>query len=109
MLEFLAKRWFLVLLLVGVSLAALWPEWIGLATSWVLVDAVVPAALFLIACGLESRSLLHRVVRPWPALWASCLSYGLVPTLAWLAGRLVDNPEIRVGLMIAASAPCTLA
>jgi sodium/bile acid cotransporter 7 len=70
---------------------------------------VVATALFLMAWGLESRSLARALARPWPALWAVALSYGALPPLALAAGRLLPLVDLRVGLLISASVPCTLA
>jgi sodium/bile acid cotransporter 7 len=69
----------------------------------------VGVSLFLVAWSLDSRSLWSATVRPWPALWAALVSYGAVPVLAWLAGALLAEPDYRVGLLVIASVPCTLA
>jgi sodium/bile acid cotransporter 7 len=67
-------------------------------------------ALFLSAWTMESRSLYQAIVRPWPALWATAISYGFLPALAWVSGSyLLWTDEFRIGLMICASVPCTLA
>src|SRR5262245_19112076 len=107
MTAFLAKRWFLLLLISGILLAWFWP---GLLfwTRWVPPQLVMALALFLTAWTLESRSLYEAVLRPWPALWAVAISYGFLPALAWLTGLLLPD-DLRIGLMICASVPCTLA
>jgi len=65
--------------------------------------------LFLSAWTLESRTLYAAVLRPWPALWALVISYGLLPLLGWLTGFLLPVVDFRIGLMLCASVPCTLA
>jgi sodium/bile acid cotransporter 7 len=70
---------------------------------------VVAISLFLTAWGLESRSLYRALVRPGPALWALFVSYGALPALAWASGFLLPLPDLRVGLLLIASVPCTLA
>jgi sodium/bile acid cotransporter 7 len=107
--QFLQRHWFLLTLVVGVSVAALRPEWVRPATERVPPRGVVGLALFLMAWGLESRSLGRALLRPLPALWAVLLSYGLLPALGWLAGWLVAEPDYRVGLLVMTSVPCTLA
>jgi sodium/bile acid cotransporter 7 len=77
--------------------------------SWLEPRLVVAGALFLVACGLESRRLAGAVARPVPALWAVLISYGLLPALAWLCGKLLPGEDLRLGLLIASSVPCTLA
>jgi sodium/bile acid cotransporter 7 len=104
---FLGRHWF-VLVLVGGGALALWqPSWFAWAGR---LDPrpVVAVALFLMAWTLPSRSLARVLIRPWPALWAVCISYGLLPALAWLAGGLL-SADFRVGLLIITSVPCTLA
>ena len=104
----LARRWFLVVLVLGVGLAVARPGWLHPWTEPVPPRLVVGVSLFLTAWGLESRSLLRALTRPAPALWAVAISYGALPPLAWLAGTLLE-PDYRVGLVTIASAPCTLA
>jgi sodium/bile acid cotransporter 7 len=69
----------------------------------------VAVALFLMAWSLDSRSLGRSLLRPLPALWAVAISFGALPALAWLAGGLMPSEPLRIGLMISASVPCTLA
>jgi solute carrier family 10 (sodium/bile acid cotransporter), member 7 len=105
----LRKHWFLVVLILGVSLAGARPDWLRPLTARVPPSGVVGLALFLIAWGLESRSLGRALLRPMPALGAVLISYGALPALGWLAGRLVPEPDYRIGLLIVTSVPCTLA
>jgi len=70
---------------------------------------MVSVALFVMAWCLESRHLWNTLLRPWPAVWAVFISYGPLPALAWLAGLLLDVADFRIGLVIVASVPCTLA
>jgi sodium/bile acid cotransporter 7 len=109
MRDALLKRWFLLLLLGGVMLAWLFPQRLRTFTNLLEVRVVVALALFLIAWCLESRSLWHTFLRPWPALWAITISYGLMPILGWIGGWFFDLEDFRIGLMVIASVPCTLA
>jgi sodium/bile acid cotransporter 7 len=109
MKDLLTRRWFLLLLLSGVAVAWLRPGWLRPATSRLEPRALIAPALFLMAWGLESRSLVGALRRPWPALWAVGISYGALPALAGLVSGLLPNPDLRVGLLITASVPCTLA
>lgn len=107
--SFLAKRWFLLLLVGGVALAALRPELLLPATRPVRPRVVVTLALFLIAWGLDSRCLGGALRRPLPAVGAVAVSYVAVPLLGLLAGPLMPSEDLRVGLLITACVPCTLA
>jgi sodium/bile acid cotransporter 7 len=109
MRAFLAKRWFVLLLLGGVALAWARPVWVRPWAGWPPLPALVALALFLVAWAMEGRSLYRAAVRPGAALWAVAVSYGALPALAWLAGPLLPLPDLAVGLLIIASVPCTLA
>jgi solute carrier family 10 (sodium/bile acid cotransporter), member 7 len=107
--SFPRRHWFLVVLVAGVSLAGVRPAWLRPLVELVPPRGVVGLALFLMAWGLESRSLGRALLRPLPALWAVLLSYGVLPLLGWLAGSLVTESDYRIGLLIMTSVPCTLA
>jgi sodium/bile acid cotransporter 7 len=111
MVSFLAKRWFLMVVVIGVIVAWFWPALLAWTQSdWVQPSVVMALALFLSAWTMESRSLYQSLLWPWAALWAAAISYGLLPALSWLSGSwLLSVPEFRLGLMISASVPCTLA
>jgi sodium/bile acid cotransporter 7 len=108
MRSFLQRRWFLLLILAGGSLAFTRPSWL-VWTRDVDPRFVVAPSLFLTAWGLKSRSLYAVLRRPWPALTATAISYGFLPATAWLAGRVIPGEDFRIGLLIIASVPCTLA
>jgi solute carrier family 10 (sodium/bile acid cotransporter), member 7 len=109
MRAFLNKRWFLLLLVGAVGLSVLAPAWVRPCVGWFDPQLGVVLSLFLTAWSLESRSLLAASLRPLPALWAVAISYGALPALCWALGGLLPDPELRLGLMICASVPCTLA
>jgi sodium/bile acid cotransporter 7 len=104
---FLARQWFLLALAAGGALALWEPALFGWADHANL-RLTVAVALFLMAWTMPGRSLARAAARPWAAAWAMAISYGLLPPLAWLAGRLLA-PDYAVGLVIIASVPCTLA
>jgi sodium/bile acid cotransporter 7 len=105
---FLRQRWFLLLLIAGALLVWLHPDWIGFI-RYLDPRFIVAPSLFLSAWSLPSRSLYATLLRPWPALWATLLSYTLLPGLAYLSGRLLSTADFGVGLVIMCSVPCTLA
>lgn len=108
MTSFLVKRWFLLVLLGGVLTAWLWPAGLGWTRS-VQPRLVMAVALFLSAWTLDSHRLYEACKHPWPAFWAVAISYGLLPALGWLSGCLVPLADFRIGIMICACVPCTLA
>ena len=96
------------MLLTGVAVAWFWPA--GLAwTEHVPAQLVMALILFVSAWTLESRLLYAAVLQPWPALWALVISYGLLPALGWATGFLLPVIDFRIGVMLCASVPCTLA
>jgi sodium/bile acid cotransporter 7 len=104
---FLARRWF-VLALAGGGAAALGrPDWFAW-TAGIDPRLVVAAALFLMAWTLPTRSLARVLAHPGPALWAVVISYAFLPAAAWLAGSVLPD-DFRIGLLLIASVPCTLA
>jgi sodium/bile acid cotransporter 7 len=109
MARFLARRWFLLVLLGGVTLGLASPDIFLPWTAALEPRVIVGAALFLMAWTLPSRRLAQELGRPAAALWAGLLSYGLLPGAAWLLGNLVPLADYRVGILIMASVPCTLA
>jgi sodium/bile acid cotransporter 7 len=110
MKRFLGRQWFLLALLGGLAVAATFHAALGAWVALLPEQGVVGGALFLMAVGLEARSLGRAVSRPWPALWAVVISYALLPPLAAVIGLLLPGREdFRFGLLIVASVPCTLA
>ncbi len=104
----LSRQWFLLLVLLGVLLVWLQPSWV----EWTrhLEPTVCGAvAVFLSAWGLESYRLLAALRRPWPALWALLISYGVLPALGWLAASQIPVEDFRIGLIVITCVPCTLA
>ncbi len=105
---FLVRNWFFQALILGVVLALACPGFFRFWTSRLDPRPMVGLALFLLAWGLPSRSLAREAARPWASLLAVAISYGLVPAGAWLAGALAPLADYRIGLLLIASAPCTL-
>jgi solute carrier family 10 (sodium/bile acid cotransporter), member 7 len=108
MMAFLGRRWFLLILAGGVALALSRPELFLVWTRPLNPRLVVGVSLFLMAWTLPARHLRQELFRPWAALWALLLSYGLLPAAAWIVGQGL-LPDYRIGIQIIASVPCTLA
>lgn len=105
--QFLARRWFLLALIAGCLLAALWPaglDW----TRYTPPRWVIPFTLFLTAVTMESRRLLDSLRSPWAAVAAVALGYSVPPLLGWAFGVILID-DYRFGLLVCSAAPCTLA
>lgn len=104
----LTRHWFVLALAGAVAATLAAPEWFRPATQQLSPRAVISAALFLTAWTMPGRTLAGEVTRPLAALWAALLSFSLVPASAWLLGLLAPTPDVRVGLLLVSSVPCTL-
>jgi sodium/bile acid cotransporter 7 len=106
--SFFAKHWFLIALALGLAAALLQPDALRHVTDYWEPNVAVALSLFLIAWTMPTGSLLAEMRQPWAAAWAVILSYSLVPISASLLGLLAPDPNVRIGLILVASVPCTL-
>lgn len=117
MFRFLRHHWFIVSVCVIVPAGffigrGMTPEEIdhldrqyGSMASRVLAGAI----LFLMSFTLDSRKIADAIRAPRAVLWASLVNAGFIPLLAWPLMQLQPIADFRIGLMIAASVPCTMA
>src|SRR5262249_49897730 len=104
---FLARHWFLILLVLGLGASLLAPQWMRYATDFWEPRLTVGISLLLMAWTMPTQSLVEEVRRPFASLWAVCLSYGLVPASAWLLGMLAPA-DVKIGVILVSTVPCTL-
>jgi len=114
MRNFWRQHWFLttlaLLILSGLSVGGLGygpivePYAKQLNPRW-----ITAAVLFLMSFSLDSSRLWGAFRSPGPVLLAFVLNYGLIPLLGWLLVPFQRSPDLRFGLMIAATVPCTTA
>ena len=114
MLEFAKRRWFLLSLLVlitsGLAIGSLSsPESVERFKSLVPTRPLTAFVLLLMAFSLNSQQLKASFKAPAPVIWACLVNFGLLPILGVLLMRFQLTPDFRIGLMIAATTPCTLA
>jgi predicted Na+-dependent transporter len=113
MRAFAVKHWFLCGIVLALVSCLAAPTTARSLLDPISTRVLVALALFLSAWGLGSRLLLRAMIRPVPVLWALAMSYIALPALALLAGvvmeRLTGSADSRVGLLLIASVPCTLA
>jgi sodium/bile acid cotransporter 7 len=109
MLSFLGRHWFLIALAAAIGGTVLWTEPIGALVSRLPPKLAVTLVLGFNAWTLESSRLWQSLRRPWYALLALVVTYGLTPALGWAASRLLVTADFAVGVLIATSVPCTLA
>ncbi|HID22979.1 MAG TPA: hypothetical protein EYP14_11345 [Planctomycetaceae bacterium] len=114
MLAMLRKRWFLIGLVLFISLGltlGLRDPSFGqsLRTGLFRPRVIVMVVLLLMAFSLDTRQLGQSLRHPAPVLWASVVNSVVVPLLAWGTMRFQTIPDFALGVMIAGSVPCTLA
>jgi sodium/bile acid cotransporter 7 len=78
---------------------------IGPHTSTALTIIV----LFLMSVTLDNRQLWASLRRPGPVVWATFITFVIVPLAAWPLTWWQRTPDFAAGLMIAASVPSTMA
>jgi solute carrier family 10 (sodium/bile acid cotransporter), member 7 len=110
----LQKYWFLwgLLLLIPSGLLAGYNLPADSIETW--QSAIKPRwttaiVLLLMAVTLDSRQLFASFRAPGPVIFAGLLNLGLIPLLALGLIPAQTTPDFRIGLMIAAAVPCTLA
>jgi sodium/bile acid cotransporter 7 len=108
------KHWFLIGLIVliplGVALGQNDPSpWLVRGVDSVQTSVCTGAILFLMSVSLNSGRLLESLKRPRAVLAACGVNQLLLPLLALPLLPLVPSADLRVGLLIAASVPCTMA
>ncbi len=130
-MAFLQKRWFLLALAALIASGLFWgmqhpaqkaipsetvttPEETEPAKPAILaklnVSQIITAVvLFLMAFSLDSHHLKAAIRSPAPVIWASLINIGGIPVLAWGLSKLQLIRDFEIGLMIAATVPCTMA
>lgn len=73
-----------------------------------LRNGTVATVMFLMAWSMDSSAVWRAFTHPSAGLCAVLINLGLLPLLAWGASRFLAD-DLAVGILIAATAPCTLA
>ena len=114
MLGYLQRRWFLVglALLIPVGLL-LGMQWGSLDTE--MISKYVPARLltgiiiFLMSVTLDSTQFQSALKAPAPFVWATIVNFLFIPVMGMMLMKIQSPIDFQIGLMIAASVPCTMA
>lgn len=114
MLEFAKRRWFLISLLTLISSGLVIgsqssPDSVESFKSLVPTKPLTAFVLLLMAFSLNSQQLKASFKAPTPVIWACLVNFGLLPIMGVFLMRFQLTPDFRIGLMIAATTPCTLA
>jgi len=114
MISFLKRHWFLVGLLVllplGISLGRENP----LPSMAKLIHQFptplcTGGILFLMSATLDAGKLMSSLRRPYPVMTACGINMLLLPLLCLPLLAFQQTPDFKVGLLIAACVPCTMA
>jgi len=117
MLRFLSHHWFVisVCLLVPAGFAigrGMTPQQVEAFNADVgpaMSRGLAALILFLMSFTLDNRRIIAAIRSPKAVIWASVINAGIIPLLAWPMMALQPIPDFRIGLMIAAAVPCTMA
>lgn len=110
----LRKHWFLVALLLLIPLAVMLArtdaaESMDTALDVIPTSLCTGAILFLMSVTLDTGRLLESVRRPRPVLLSCGVNQIILPLLCFPLLFLQKSADMKVGLLIAASVPCTMA
>lgn len=103
------RQWFLFSLMsvfvLGFALPDLFEPF---ANATRMRNLIVASVLFVMALPLNTKSVGHSLRHPGPAFLASAVNMLLLPLVAWGFSRMLTG-DMRTGLLVTASVPCTLA
>ena len=113
-MQVLKKHWFLAGLLLFIPLGMLLGKNEPSEVLQTLIKSVPTAVctgtiLFLMSVTLDSGSLFQSLRKPLPVLLACSVNQLCIPLLCLPLLLLQKSSDLRVGLLIAASVPCTMA
>ncbi len=108
MLPAVRRYWFLLLLLATLAVGMGWAEEMEPLATGVPREWVIGSVLFAMALPLRIDAMWATLRRPAPAMLAVAINFLVVPLLAWTASLLLTG-DLALGLIIAATVPCTLA
>lgn len=110
------QRWLHLWLLLTSVLAYFWPRLVGsgavdpflVSVPW--LTWLISGTMFCVGCLLPKDEVI-QVGRRWPTvLLGTCVQYGSMPLLAWLAGTLLKLPRDQfIGLMMVGCVPGAMA
>ncbi|WP_197440271.1 bile acid:sodium symporter family protein [Polystyrenella longa] len=114
MLQYIQKQWFLFGLTIFISAGLWWgyhssEEEVNQVTELLKPKNLTQIVLFLMAFSLNSRLLYDSFRYPGPVLLSSCTNYIAIPILGMMLMSMQMGIDFQIGLMIAASTPCTMA
>lgn len=114
MIALIQRHWFLVGLLLFLPLGiVLGRDEPFPALSTLVYQLPTPLCtggiLFLMSITLDTGKLMESLRRPWPVLTACGINMLLLPLLSLPLLGFQQLPDFRVGLLIAACVPCTMA
>lgn len=108
MVEYLKRRWFMLLLCVVLVVGILGAGQLAGIANAIPKDWLIAAVMFAMALSLHTEAVAGVLRRPGPALLAVVVNMLVLPLLAYPTSRLL-NDDLAMGLLIAAAVPCTLA
>ena len=114
MISFFQRHWFLVSLLLllplGIALGRAGSvPWLVSLIHRLPTPLCTGGILFLMSVTLDTGKLMQSLRQPYPVMTACSINMLVMPLLCLPLLSLQQTPDFKVGLLIAASVPCTMA
>ena len=115
MRTFLIRQWFLVGIIAVITLGLISGRLTGSDSNFTAIihhlhaGWFTAAILFLMSITLDSKKLVGSVRKPGPVIWAILVNMAILPLIAMYVMALQLRTDLAFGLMIAISAPSTMA
>ncbi len=114
MISFVYRHWFLAGLLSCLSLGITLGRqdsipWVALFVHNLPTLLCTGGILFLMSVTLDTGILMRSLRRPYPVLTACAINMLCMPLMCLPLLSLQQTPALKVGLLIAAGIPCTMA
>lgn len=110
-MQFLRRRWFLLLLLATLGVGMVWSAELAPLAQYLSLewrDWIIGSVLLAMALPLRIDAMWATLRQPAPAMLAVAINFLVVPVLAWCASFLLSD-DLALGLIVAAAVPSTLA
>lgn len=108
MQKYIAKRWFFLLMLIGLAAASRYPQELDRLLAPISIKWIAAAALFAMSLGLQARDFRKVVEHPLGLVWALCLSFLVAPAICAAFAFSLLSGDYQLGLLVTGCLPCTL-
>src|SRR5262245_2573120 len=105
MQDYLARRWFFLLLIITVCVATRFRGWTDNTVALLSTHWITATNLLLMAVSLRTKSLKEAISRPGPAAISFAITMGLAPLAAMLLARGFLSGNYQIGMIVVGCLP----